>query len=81
MQLLLKMAYAEQNVNVRHKYNRDIREDLHTVYTFLKSIPLTTPNSESNFILACCLDFHDPTLLSLGTSSFSFDWLRSVAIR
>jgi len=49
------------------------RENLHTVNTFLKSIPLTTPNSESNFALARFLDFRDMALLSLGTSSFAFD--------
>lgn len=57
------------------------RDDFHTVYTFLKSIPLTTPNSESNFSFAFFLDFRDPTLFSLDASSFSFDWLISDAIR
>jgi len=60
---------------------RDIRVGMHTVYTFLKSIPLTTPNSESNFSFVCFLDFFEPTIFSLGASSFSVDWLISAAIR
>jgi hypothetical protein len=60
---------------------RDMRDDMHSVYTFLKSIPLTTPNSESNFSFLYFLDFCDPTIFSLGASTLSVDWLISVAIR
>lgn len=52
----------------------------HTVCTFLKSIPLTTPNSESTFCLKCFLDFLGSALLSTLASSF-FVWLLSVAIK